>query len=131
MKIYVSARYPRREDAEELARMLVQDGHFITSRWVWRDQPSDYEECTHTEIGEFAMEDIADVIDAEIFVAISEESDSPFGRGGRHVEFGFALARGIALAVIGPMENIFHYMSHVKHYESNDEFVKAVSEMPK
>jgi hypothetical protein len=35
------------------------------------------------------------------------------GKGGRHVEFGLAVAAGKRLVVIGPRENVFHCLPGV------------------
>lgn len=48
-------------------------------------------------------------------------------RGGRHVEFGIALEREIPIFVIGPRENIFHYMlTRVQHFENLDDLRAAL-----
>ena len=39
-------------------------------------------------------------------------------RGGRHAEFGIALALGKRVIVIGPRENVFHALPAVERYES-------------
>lgn len=126
VKIYISARYTRRDEAEGLAIQLRDMGHIITSRWVWRDQPQDYESATHEEVAEYAQEDIEDVLDANHFVTLSESSDSIYGRGGRHVEFGLAISTGIMITVIGPRENIFHYLFYVNHFDTSQEFLQHI-----
>lgn len=128
MKFYISARYGRRLEAEELGRVLLEEGHEITSRWIWRDQPDDYETATHEEVADYAEEDIEDVMNAEALITLSEPSNNPYGRGGRHVEFGFALGMGKELYVIGPLENIFHYMDNVVVSETVADFLEYLRE---
>ena len=128
MKLYISARYGRRPEAEGVARMLQDAGHEITSRWVWRDQPQDYETATHEEVGEFAMEDLEDVCLAQGLVALSEPSDNPWGRGGRHVELGYALGLRKEVFVVGPLENIFHYLLDVVVTDTVPELIEYLRE---
>jgi nucleoside 2-deoxyribosyltransferase len=74
---------------------------------------------------ETAQVDLDDVDDCDIFVFFSEDPLSGVPRGGRHVEFGYALAKGKRIAVIGPEENTFHYLSQIQHYLSVQEFLDA------
>ena len=48
----------------------------------------------------------------------SEHPDTATVRGGRHVEFGMALALGKPIFVYGHKENIFHYLPQVEHTEN-------------
>ena len=128
MKFYISARYSRRQDAEDLGHLILENGHNVTSRWVWREQPDNYEVMEHEEVAQLALEDIDDVIKADALIALSEPSDNPYGRGGRHVEYGYALACGMVIIVIGPLENIFHYMNEVSNFETVDEFIDYLKE---
>jgi hypothetical protein len=46
----------------------------------------------------------------------------PIPRAGRHVEFGYALAREKRMIVVGDVkENIFHYLPQVKHFATFEE----------
>lgn len=130
MKFYISARYGRRLEAEALGLLLTEMGHEITSRWVWREQPQEYETATPEEIAEYAEEDVEDVLEAEALVALSEPSDSAWGRGSRHVEFGIALALAKMLFVIGPYENVFHYMADVTVADNVQDFILYIQEEP-
>ena len=59
----------------------------------------------------------------------AEEPSAPYSRGGRHVEFGYALATGKKVRVIGPEENVFHGLPGIAHYKSFDEWLSdAVKE---
>ncbi len=35
------------------------------------------------------------------------------GSGGRHVEFGYALAKGKPIVLVGPQRNVFHFHSNI------------------
>ena len=63
----------------------------------------------------------------EIF--FSEPSDKAVRRGGRHVEFGFAMAGNKPIFVIGPKENIFHYLlSDGKHFADIPSFLRFLQD---
>ena len=47
------------------------------------------------------------------------------GRGGRHVEFGYAASRGKRLTIIGPRETVFHHLDGVEHFENAQEFMRS------
>lgn len=55
----------------------------------------------------------------------SEPPDSHSKRGGRHVEFGMALAWGLRLIVIGQRENVFHCLPQVERYDTWDDFLSS------
>jgi nucleoside 2-deoxyribosyltransferase len=62
-----------------------------------------------------AATDLQELSAADAFVAITEGADAPkFGRGGRQVEFGAALALGKRMLVIGPVEHVFHVAHGVR-----------------
>lgn len=71
-------------------------GHTITSRWIeGGHQISDAglsEEGSVEERERFALEDWEDLMEAECVVSFTEEPRSGHSRGGRHVEFGAAVA---------------------------------------
>lgn len=66
----------------------------------------------------WALEDLEDLMRADCCISFTCEPGKPQGRnrGGRHVEFGYALARGYRLIVVGFRENIFHCMPQVEFY---------------
>jgi len=120
--IYIAARFSRRPEANELARKLQARGHTITSRWVKPDTnhvlPAGLsEQAADAERTRFAIEDVADVIAADWMISLMEEPRSN-GRGGRHVEFGMALARGCRVTIIGPRETVFHHLPSVEHFDN-------------
>jgi hypothetical protein len=107
MKLYLAARYDRREEMAALADAIEDLGHEVTARWVdGHGQPD----------GESARYDLTDVIVADALVLFTEEPTAsvPFAaRGGRHVEFGYALKAGKRMFIVGARENIFHELPEV------------------
>ena len=101
MKIYLAARYSRRAELLEYSGELREAGHEVTSRWLdGRHELLGREARYNNEGGSpmvaqpFALEDYADVSAADIVVSFTEAPGSGAARGGRHVEFGMALAWG-------------------------------------
>lgn len=119
MLIYLAARYSRLAEMQEKREELKAFGHFVTSRWVNgghqiadRDHPAE-------ERARFAYEDYSDVLLADCVISFTEEPRAPSSnRGGRHVEFGIALALHKRVIVVGYRENVFHSMPEVEFYES-------------
>ena len=107
------------------ADQLEHHGHVVTSRWI-----SGEHEALDSELlspinrrlaQKFFEDDMQDLLVADALIAFTEPADSGFSRGGRHVEFGIALAAGLRLFVVGPRENLFYLASRVRHYWTFEE----------
>lgn len=104
MKIYIAAPYPCRDDAIAMMHHLEAQGHEVTSRWL--KSPDELAD-------EHARKDLDDVARADTLLAINDPEWENKGTGGRHVEFGYAIALGLRLVLMGNRSNIFHYLSNV------------------
>lgn len=118
MKIYIAARYTRREEMVKIADTLIEEGFEVTARWVYGEE----EGLTRKAIS--AM-DLEDVEKADIILSFTEPYGTPVPGGGRHVEFGYGLARGKEVAIVGERENVFHWDSHVAQFDTVEEFIDA------
>ena len=108
-KIYIAAPWELRDHAIGVMDKLERRGHVVTSRWL----------KVMLEGGhETAVLDLADVARADILLLINTPEWLRRGSGGRHVEFGYALALGHELVVLGTRSNLFHDMNHVRFIES-------------
>jgi len=134
MRIYLAARYSRREELCAYREQLQEMGHDVQARWLnGTHQISD----TGTPIGDhgealiestdpavdvlrskFAQDDCEDLVDADLVISFTEPPRSKANRGGRHVEFGMALAMGKRQIVVGFRENLFHWMPCVEFYKT-------------
>ena len=47
---------------------------------------------------------------ADAVIIFTEIPNTILATGGRHVEFGLALAQGKRMIIVGPRENVFHYL---------------------
>ncbi len=133
MKVYLAARYSRREELCGYRARLEEMGHEVTSRWLHgQHQALDEELVTRPELaGRLAADDVEDIEDCQMLVAFTEVPRAGPTRGGRHVEFGIALQLRpvIAAVVVGPVENVFHMLAAVR-FETAEEWLKAMERWP-
>lgn len=132
MKAYLAAAYERRDEMKGVAHVLQTFGHTITSTWVTSHAdgpPMSFEQTLveyrdNTErCGAFGDRDLTDIESADTLIAFT---DGEKARGGRHVEFGYALALEKNLYVVGPREVIFHTLPGVAWYPNWARFVMAL-----
>ena len=108
MKIYISARWQRRQEMQDYAKLLGE--HECCSRWLSHK----FDEYNHKPAPNGVLEisaaqDILDVIACDVFIGFTEQPEV-YSTGGRHVELGVALALGKEIILIGPKENVFHHL---------------------
>lgn len=133
MRIYLAARYSRREELCGYGATLDEMGHTITSRWLNGNHQIDRGLSVEREQNErvrFACEDRDDVYRAQLLIAFTEISRSSNSRGGRHVELGMALGSKMPVIVVGPRENVFCCLPEVTvvtAFEDCLELIGAIS----
>lgn len=126
MKIYLAARYHTYPHMQRRAHTLTLHGHEVTSRWIWGDHELRATGNAAEDNARFAQEDVQDLCRADMLLSFSEPAESAEGkpsRGGRHVEFGLALALKKDIALIDHRENVFHWLPQVKVYSSLPEWL--------
>lgn len=149
MKTYLAARYSRREELCGYRTQLQAIGYNVQARWLNGEHQLDDVGTPIGENGEalvegslrsgektserdqseiavklrtrFAMDDWEDVSTADIVISFTEAPRSKPNRGGRHVEFGIALANHARIIVIGHRENIFHWLPQVEFFATWEE----------
>lgn len=118
MKIYLAGPYQHKDKIINYANAARAVGIEITSSWLEEPHDSKIElkDLTEEQHATYALRDLRDidVADALVLFAVPP-TDTPIPRAGRHVEFGYALAQGLEIVVVGGKENIFHYLPWVKH----------------
>jgi hypothetical protein len=122
MRIYIASRYDRRFEMLGVAADLMRAGHEVTSRWI--EGRGGVPELLA------AVEDMDDLTRADCLVSFTEypKSGVPWSaRGGRHVEFGVALAAGMRLCIVGPPENIFHHLPQVRVYATAADLIVGLA----
>ena len=131
-KIYLAARFGRRPDCFRIAEELKLLGHEISCRWVTRHQDHVMPEglspqAADTERERFAREDIEDVEAADWCISLMDQPRSN-GRGGRHVEFGYCLKKGMRMTIIGVRETVFHHLPQVEQFDDEEAFWSSIYE---
>lgn len=113
MNLYLASRFSRQFELREYAKAFVAAGHTITSRWV-EHHPGITDETTDEERRMIALEDVEDVKRSDYLVLFTEPAGDPANKGsGHHTEFGIFYALNIPILIVGPRENLFHYLPGV------------------
>ena len=128
MSIYLAATYTRLTEMQEYARRLRAAGHSILSRWIYGGHET-HDIAGDTEKARFAREDLEDLDRADA-VLIFTEFTGALSSGGRHVEFGYALAKGKRAIIVGERENLFHYAPGAEQVENFEEALKLLRKGP-
>lgn len=119
MTAYLAAPYSERKRALEVLRELELNGVEVTSTWLTAAE--------HEMSDEWAQIDLADVARADVFVALNFMDWTECGRGGRHVELGYALALGKRIVLVGERSNIFHFHHAVQVIAESDDLGNYVA----
>ena len=136
LEIYLASRIERKKELQNYVKELEHNGFIVTSRWITTDFELTKEEKLNAEaqLGykqSWGKKDLDDLIDAQVFIAFTEEPYKYPTRGGRHVEFGFALAERKVIYVIGPRETIFHTLEDrvYQHYSqwNTEDMIKSLT----
>ena len=84
-------------------KQLLSIGDTVTSRWL------DFRKMPSWSFG-IARDDCEDLMAADAVIIFTEIPNTILATGGRHVEYGLALAQGKRVIIVGPRENVFHYL---------------------
>jgi nucleoside 2-deoxyribosyltransferase len=119
MKIYLAAPFFKKEEMCGIIKPMVESiGHTVTSRWL--DTKTEWEFAATSVLGYFASCDLNDIDDADL-VIVNLTGLTGYVRGGVHVEFGYAYAKGKPVWLLGKRVTIFHNLPAVKHFDSWDD----------
>ena len=139
-RIYLAARYSRRLELRGYRDQLEKCGHTVNGRWLDGAHQIDRYGLPIGDHGEalveggdehraaelrlkLAIDHFREVVSSEILVAFTEPPAGSGGRnrGGRHVELGIALGRGMKVWVVGCRENLFTWLDGVQFFPTWDE----------
>lgn len=118
MIVYVAAPYAARGLVARRVRDLVTLGFEIGC--TWQDSPhlSDAD-VTGEALATFAAWDLTELGRADLLVSLAASdcglTPTEAASGGRHVEFGVAVARDMRILHVGGPENAFHRLPQVRH----------------
>ena len=118
MRIFLSAPYAEWPTMQEYAHELRGHGHTISSTWHIGNDAGKDDGTTITaspaEQAVIAFGDLADLAQAQVYVGFPRSR----GRGGTNVEYGYALALGKLLVVVGQQPTVFHHLPQVRFCET-------------
>lgn len=128
MRVYLAGRFARQTEIAAHADRLRRDlGWHITSRWLYERIPVPLTAWDTPEMAAHLVQtahiDVEDLEGSDALVLFTEDPMVPHVRGGRHAEFGWSLARGLRLMLVGPRENVFHFLPRVEQYASVDALI--------
>lgn len=114
-RIYLAARYSRHPEMRVHAAELEAMGYEVFAEWIMGKHDDMSSE-------QAAMIDLQQVKGSSIVISFTEHPGSGGrNRGGRHAEFGAALALRKRCIVVGPRENVFHHHPAVDHFDTWEE----------
>jgi len=119
-RVYIAAPFPLKHMAITLRFGLKSVGIVCSSRWL--DLPTD--EWSESA----ALADLSDVESSSMLIAINPKDWAIKGTGGRHVEFGYAVARDRPIVLIGERTNVFHHLPNIQVVPDLTSGVQVVKE---
>lgn len=134
MKIYIAAPWELKDDAYDLGYKITELGplsDMVVSRWFERPPTFSVDHPIDQLITETAEIDRAELRLADTFIALCPETWHGRGTGGRHVEFGIAIERGLKLIVIGKKSNVYYYLPGVIHFNTPEDFLEYYKNSPR
>lgn len=128
MRIYVCARSEDIEIARAARDSLKTQSHVVTSRWLnglvgLGAVPTPGK--GNDDLRAAAYMDLEDIDQSDLVLAINPKSAHRTGTGGRHVEVGYAIARGKPVLIVGERENVFHHHPLVRDVPDIDSVLRT------
>ncbi len=118
--VYLAAAFERQDQMKWWRDRLVENGFLCTSRWL--EEESSF--AIANDPARCARIDLEDISRSDMVVVFAPKADTGLGSGGRHVEFGWALNRGMRIVIIGEPQNVFHYLVRSAN---EDQLLRAIS----
>lgn len=121
MKIYLAAQFKEQALMREWRNKLTATGHTITSSWL------DVNESTETTQAAIeAVKDLREIKEAHCIISHTLKRGDLFTGGGRHIEYGYALALDKLMINVGGIESVFHEIPTVIRRNSIEEVIKLL-----
>lgn len=106
MKIYLAAASYRQKEVRNNHRKLERRGFEVVSSWVFMRTLGAVEKFPRE-----AKRDLSQIDECDYLILHTEDAKKKkYTTGGRFVEFGYAVAKGKKILIVGPRENVFCYM---------------------
>jgi len=112
IRVYMAARFSRREELRSYAALLEQvpSVYLVAARWLTPDDADQGDNWKHDieTSRRWAEHDIQDIASCDLFMLFT---GAGINRGGHLVKYGMALVFGKRIAIIGPLENTFQMLA--------------------
>jgi nucleoside 2-deoxyribosyltransferase len=123
MIYYLAAKYAYRTRAQMVAHHITKAGHQVCATWL-----IDLHDGTSQEAqASYAALDLRDIEQADTLVLLQFPCADPEPSTGRHIEYGYALAKGKAIILVGPRTSVFHWLPFVQHFSTLDAFLDSLA----
>jgi nucleoside 2-deoxyribosyltransferase len=119
--IYIAGRFSRRFEFQGYRADVQRAGFTVVSRWI------DLAKENEANAARCAMDDLEDLRLSDTVIVFGDEPRSTRSRGGRHVEFGYALALGKRMILVGHRENIFASLPAIEFFETWPQALAALT----
>ncbi len=121
LKVYIGAPYGHRHLVQMVAKQLhdmMPNTVQFTSRWHNSGLKNTMDAGVYLlgsidqDARRIAQQDLEDIDAADVFLAMTvpDKSDPAGWRGGRHVEYGYALGKSKRIVLYGPREATFYHL---------------------
>ena len=122
MNIYIAGKWEAKERLKAW-RTVIENSNLGTVVGTWLNEegkPGD--QVSEREAWEYANRDLDEINAADLLILDTEDTNE---RGGREVEFGFALAKCPHVWVVGPKRNVFHRLAN-RHHMTWEETIRTL-----
>lgn len=124
MKIYLAAMYQWIDKMKVERDLFRAAGFEVTAQWV--DNAEENEAKTRHDAAQMDLDDVAR---ANVLVLYTLPKGTAFTSGGRMTEFGYALALGKWVIVVGDRENIFTHLDYVCVVDTTEEAIAVLKDL--
>lgn len=125
MRVYLAGPYAARDKLRVYRDELQRSDIECTSSWLAETHEINNQTTgaatglTDAEVDGHARMDLADIDRSDVLVLFANAYlGKGSASGGKHVETGYALARGRRVIVVGEPENVFHRLVTVERYDA-------------
>ena len=122
MRFYFAAPFSYGERLRDLARFIdnIFDGPrqcWTTASWIYI--PTGTRAKNHLEAANYALLDLENVDACDVLIMFNPEdgSQSP----GRNVEYGYAVAKGKQIWLVGPKTSVFSYLPGIRYFKDEED----------
>lgn len=131
IEVYIAGRWEDRERIIDIKAALETNKDIrVISSWLTPSDNITMAELHHqpTRAAGLALKDVEEVGRAHVFVAFNPKDAHRSGTGGRHTEFGMALAMAKRIVYVGDRENLFHFLPAVRILQPGERLAAVIRE---